>query len=630
MVHPLVTALKRMKNEGLYDEMSLNRLDANDTRGVIYSIFTEAEFPESFIELVYDESEGNPLFIIEMLKLLSKMEVLTRAEHGWKLSSKVSRIEVPSKVNDVIMNRLDSMSREERNIVEVASIEGQRFGSDTLCHCLELPRMKVLRLLQDLEDSHHLIHASKKDYHFDHIKIREVVYDGLMPELRVEYHRLIGEHLRKSYDEGEYAAKIAHHMLEAGEEREAIPYLLKAGDHAKSLFANEEAIGYFDNGIGIVDKHMEQNPDPDLQRMKLPMLKGRADVRMLIGQYDGARVDFKCLAEVAQELGDKKECASGLKGIGDTFWRTGDYKDALEYFKESLKISKEIGNREGEGSSLFNIGGIHYEWGDYEEALECMEESLRISREIGNRRGEGYALNHIGIIHECRGNYEEALECYEESLKISREIGNRVVEGYALNNIGGIHDHRGNYEEALEYYKESLKISREIGDRLVEGRTLNNIGEFYRDRGNYEEALEYYEKSLKISREIGDRLVEGSSVNNIGEIYRNRGDYKEALECLEESLKISREIRNRHRESDTLNNIGLVHMSRGNYGEAFSYIEQAINIRKEIGDKPGQLISQHELCKLWVDVGDQERLLEGLEKAVQLANELDTKRIVTA
>jgi tetratricopeptide (TPR) repeat protein/predicted Ser/Thr protein kinase len=626
-VHPLVTTLKQMNNEKLYELVNLNRLDRDATRGVIDSAFTEAEFPESFIDRIYEETEGNPLFIMEVLKHLRHEGVITRANGGWKLSTRVTSIEVPGRVNDVIVNRLSSLSRGERDIVEVASVEGQAFRSATVCHCLGLRRIKVLRRLQDLEDSHHLIHASKEDYHFDHVQIREVIYGGLIPELRMEYHKRIGEHLRKRYDKAdEYAGKIAYHLRRAGEEKEAIPYFLKAGEHAKKTFANEEAIGYFDEGIEIVDKHILQNSAPDLQRMKLDMYKGRAEVRKLIGQYNEAQSDYRCVEEITRDLGDEKKRASGLDGLGEILYRKGDYEVALEHFMEALEIFREIGDRPGEGTSLSHVGVVHYARGDYEEALEYLEEALEIKRETGDRLGEGATLGNIGIVRYLCGDYEEALKHYEEGLEIFREIGNRSAEGTALLNIGNVYHARGDYEEALEYLMEELEISREMGDKFGEGNSLSNIGNVCYARGDYEEALEYLMEALEIMREIGERMGHLNSQRKLFGLWLDIGDYEKVLSGLEKTRQLAEALGTSKAKVGSKFDAGYENLVRGFYEEAIKDVKNGLEMALEI-DHIGTIMEGHHLAtQIEFKRENYLEALEYAEGALNLATEKERKK----
>ncbi|MHA2601282.1 MAG: ATP-binding protein [Candidatus Thorarchaeota archaeon SMTZ1-83] len=580
--HRLLPLLERMGKEGLYEEIRLERLDEEGTRGVTYSVFPRSEFSESFIHLIYKETEGNPLFVLEILQLLQKEGVIYEEERGWRLSTEVREVAVPSKVSEVIVNRLKKLDPEEKILVEVASVEGRSFHSDTLCACLGLPRLKVLLTLQDLEQSHHLIYASEKEYRFDHGKIREVIYDRLMPELKKEYHKRIGEHFRVTFGEREeYSGKIAYHLMEADEQGEALPYLVKAGEHAKRLFANEEAIGYFDKGIDLVEQRLNRDRTRDLLQAKLTFLRGKADVQELIGRYDEARGNYEELASLAQELDDQRERAYGIFMEGVAFRKEGKYRRALECHAQALEIQRRVGDTLGQAKTLNCIGNALYYSGEYEEALSNYFQSLRIQKEIGNTLGVGNALNNIGNVHYDRGEYDEALSYHSESLSIQRQMGSKLGEGNGLNNIGNVHYDRGEYEDALRCYAQSLTIQRQIGNKLGEGDALSNLAQVHYDRAEYQDALHCYEESLSIHRQIGHEDGEWESQHRLSRLWLEMGDRKKTLEKLEETIRISKTIGTRQRRVWSHIDSGLAKFIRGAHEDALLDVQQALVVAKE-------------------------------------------------
>jgi tetratricopeptide (TPR) repeat protein len=624
--HPLVTSLETMKREGLCDVIGLGRLDKEGTTGVIVSVFPHAHFPESFTHAIHEETEGNPLFILEVLQLLRDEGVIGREAGSWRLRGDIDKISIPGRVNDVITYRLRSLTREERKLVEVASVEGRAFQSDTLCRCLQLPRIQVLLSLQELEHSHHLIHASEREYHFDHVKVKDVIYEGLIPELRREYHRLIGEYYTESFGEKqEYAGKIAHHLLEADREQKGLPFLLRAGEHAKRLFANEESIGYFDKGLDVVDRYIDSTSD--LRCIKHALLQGRAKVKQLIGRYDEARTDYMDIERLTQDTGDYRGLADALEGQGETFWRRGDYEAALACFEQALKIQQQIGDKRGEGSTLTHIGIVHWGRSTYEKALAYFESALEIQRQINDKRGVGSTLQNIGNVLGDRGAYEKSLAYYESALEIRRQIGDKRGEGSTLMHIGIVHGGRNDYEKALAYYGSALEIARQIGDKQGEAITLTNIGIVHGKRGTYKEALGFYESALDIKRQIGDKRGEGITLNNIGNVQRDRGAYDEALACYESALEIARQIGDKRGEGIAFGNKGNVHQECGAYKEALTCYQSALEIALQIGDKEGQWDSHHYLGTFWLDVGACDRAIESLEEAERVARALGTRRM---
>ncbi|MGB7053877.1 MAG: AAA family ATPase, partial [bacterium] len=292
--HPLRAMLKRKSKEVLFHEISLKRLDRRGTQNIISSVFENSAFTDRFTDLIHKETEGNPLFILEVLKLLKDQNIIARHNIGWRLSGDAIKIRLPKTVSEVISRRLEKLNREERELIDLAAVEGLSFQSDTLAHCLEQSRVKILRCLQNLESSHNLIHATKQGYQFDHSKIKDVVYDNLIPELRKEYHKIIGKYLEDKYgDQDEYAGEIASHLLPTGEEQKSIPFLIKAGEYSARFYVTSQAIQYFDRAIEIINRILEKSPHADLEEMKLHTHKKRYEVNIFLSNYEDALVDTK-------------------------------------------------------------------------------------------------------------------------------------------------------------------------------------------------------------------------------------------------------------------------------------------------------------------------------------------------
>jgi tetratricopeptide (TPR) repeat protein/predicted Ser/Thr protein kinase len=625
--HPLVTTLEKMGREGLYEEVNLCRLDEERIGSMVGSVFPDSDFPEDFINSLHVETEGNPLFILELLQLIRDEGVIAQVNGGWSLVGDISTISIPGRVNDVIMNRLRSLSMEERNLIDAASVEGRSFQSDTLCHCLGLQRIQVLLILQNLEQTYHIIHASEKEYNFDHGMIREVVYESLIPELRGEYHRLIGGYFRESFGEKEeYAGKIAFHMIEAKEEREVLPYLVKAGEHARRLFATEEAIGYFDKGMEVIDEYYRPDPTPENQRLELALLKGRAGVNQMIGRYDEANQDYKTLEELAGELADEGLKALGKHGLGETARNKGDYDAALGYFEQSIVIRKEIGDKRGEGSSLSNIGIVYRVRGDVEKALDCYKRALEIYRNIGDKLGERVVLNNIGNIYGRRGDYEEALSYYEKSLAIGEQIGDKRGEGFALNNLGNVQTRLSNYKESLAFYERSLGIRRQVGDKRGEGAALNNIGGNYFKLGDYELALNCFEQALVIWRQIGAKEYQWESQNALFHLWLALGATDKAFEEYDEVVELAGILGTGKKNAWMLLGTGLLKMVSGSYEDAAKHIQSSLEMARAQGEVDVILDGLVAAARLEIARNEISAARKYVEEELDLARDKNRKR----
>jgi len=86
---------------------------------------------EEFVEKLYEETEGNPLFALETLKMLVYEGFLSERDGRWRLTASMEKIKIPSKVHEVITRRIARLGREERNLLDLAAVCGHSFSPDT-------------------------------------------------------------------------------------------------------------------------------------------------------------------------------------------------------------------------------------------------------------------------------------------------------------------------------------------------------------------------------------------------------------------------------------------------------------------------------------------------------------------
>jgi tetratricopeptide (TPR) repeat protein/predicted Ser/Thr protein kinase len=596
-------------------EISLGRLNEDGTQHMVSAIFPGSDLGEGFCKRVYEETEGNPFFIVELMDLLREERRVVPRYGAWTLVGEPDALPIPRRIGDLVMERLSRIGELERRLLEVASVEGDIFHRDILAGCLNERPMTVLLSLQNLDERHRLVHAAEGGYRFDHVKVREIIYDSIEGKGRRRYHYLIGKQLEREYGMwDDRAGVIAHHYLEADEREEAVDYLVRAGDHARRVFANTDAITYYGHALELMEPH-----DPQI----LTLLQMRSEVLELVGRWDEAEKDGRMLVKIARDRGDRSKESLGLIHLGGILVLLGGYDEALNLYNQSLEITKEIRDRHAEALCWGRIGNIYWYRGDYAEATRLYRESLQIKKDIGDRQGEASTLTNIGLIHYHRGEYTEAMNSYRASLEIQKEIGDRRGEAHTLCNMGIIEDERGNYFEALRSYQESLSIAREIGDRLGESANLGNIGLIHQQRGNYEEALSSYEGALKIEKEIRNRRGEAQSLNYIGSVLYQKGDYALALTSHQDALDIAADIGDESGEVLSLTNIGMNQWISGHFGDALEKTDRALEMAQEHGLKPVECEVLRYKGLISMSLGQVEEAWESVERSVQRSTEID-------
>lgn len=236
-------------------EIALAPLDG-DACATLARTAAGADLPAGFADLVAERSGGNPFFVEEVMRHLLEHGVLLR-ENGSVRLAVGADASIPMIVHEALQARLDHLARETREVVSLAAVAGRKF-SRALLDRLE-PRARLLPALSELQRLDLIVEERSqpsREYRFHHGLVQEVAYASLTPAGKRVLHRRVGEALEElAEDEPERAyAALARHFSEADEPEKAADYLLKAGDAARALSADEEAVAYYRRALSFLDR----------------------------------------------------------------------------------------------------------------------------------------------------------------------------------------------------------------------------------------------------------------------------------------------------------------------------------------------------------------------------------------
>jgi predicted ATPase len=652
--HPLVETMQLMNREELYEQVELGRLPKESVSEFLAALFGDVDFGAKFIDVMYKETEGNPLYILELGKLLVDEGVIQSRDGVCQLSKDLEDVDIPSKIQDVIVRRLDRVEREGRKVLDYASVTGELFTSPVLASALNVERIQLLEQLKVLEKTHKLVHPNEGGYKFDHAKVKEVLYNEIPAELRMEYHSIIAETIEGLNKDNleEVVGDLAFHYLHCKNKEKARVYLVRAAEKAKRHYSNEEAIRFFAEALEFED---------DTQKRR-EIFRDLGDVYELIGDLDKSLESYERVLELSQERreradilvdigelyenkgehdkaietnqkalelvkGEKcREEGLALSGIGDVYCGKGDFDRSLQYCQKGLEILKGMGDQKGIAHSLNNMGNVHIQRGEFDLALEDYRKSLEIGEKTGNQRDIAHILGNIGAVYLQRGEYEMALEHFRMSLDIFDRMGDQQGIAYSLNNIGVMHEDLGEYEKALDHYRKSLEIVEKTGEQQVMAASLHNIGLIHKCTGEYDQALKQYQRSLELSEKIGYLVGVAYNYCGIAEIYYKKGDLEKALSFCNQAFEMSEDIGVMEYVSDSRRIFGMIYREKKNWEQSAENFRKSVEICREVGREKELAESHFEFGLMWKDKGDAENARENLNRAVEIFNKLGLNR----
>jgi predicted ATPase len=569
-VHPLIDTLQVMSREDIYHTIDLERLEEQHIDEMLTVLLGKNEFTVDLKKQLQNETEGNPFFIVSLVRMLIEEKTIEKRDEVWTLAKDLHEANIPSKVNDVIVRRLNRVRDDERKTLDYASVLGTEFTSDILAHATQLSKVNLLKHLSTLEQKHKLIRSHDGRFKFDHAKIKEVLYSQIPMELRMEYHAIIADVIetQNKDDIVQVVGDLAFHYYHCRKGEKALVYLINAAEMAKKNYSNEEAIRFYSEALEF---------EADSQK-RARIFEATGDIYELIGYYNKSIHSYKS----ALELVNKKEKIAEIKAkMGNIFLRKGERDESIKICTEALELVKNEKSKE-EAFVIHVLGNVHWLSGEYDIAVEHYEKSLKIREAINDQIGIARSLHNIGMMQYWREDYQRALEYLKESQKISEKIQNLYFLAYCLLSTGYVYENMEEYDKALENYEKTLDIGEKIGSKKVMSWYYSRIAEVYFRKKDLKKAMDYCNRTFDLSTKIGAKESTGNSRGTYGMIYREQKMWKESIENFEINIKILKEIGDKWHLGDSYYEYALMWKAKGEDEKAESYLNQALDVYKEM------------------------------------------------
>ena len=293
---PLLATLGELGRQTRMERMRLSGISA-DAIAELASRMTGAPLPQSAVEALYERTDGNPLFVIELLRMLMEESA------GNGNPSVATR--VPDGVRETLGRRLSRLPERCNDLLAVASVFGRHFTAQELAAARNEPFDAVLTELA-AADRAGLVEANGAPgaYRFTHALIRETLYEEIPTPNRLRLHACVGDALAAIHGTRATTAvsRIAYHYFEAaplGKGDRAAELAMQAAENATRVLAYEEAILHCDHAVGALSL---VGPENDERMAGAYLLKGWALTR--VGQVQQAMEALLCAVKHALPLQD--------------------------------------------------------------------------------------------------------------------------------------------------------------------------------------------------------------------------------------------------------------------------------------------------------------------------------------
>ncbi|MGI8929089.1 MAG: ABC transporter substrate-binding protein [Candidatus Limnocylindrales bacterium] len=243
----------RRRFRRLFLELELQPLPDMDARALA-EVDAGGELPSDVAQLFAERAGGNPYFVGEAVREMLERGALERRDGNLVLVGVAS---IPARLHEALQARLGRLGVDARELIATAAVIGRSFGLTLLEQVL--PRTRLLSTLSELQWLGLIVQERSgpvPEYRFRHGLVQEVAYASLVEASRRDLHRRVGEALEGIHPEASQAewGVLARHFAAANDVERAADYHQKAGDAARSLYANDEALVHYERALAFLDQ----------------------------------------------------------------------------------------------------------------------------------------------------------------------------------------------------------------------------------------------------------------------------------------------------------------------------------------------------------------------------------------
>lgn len=546
--HPFVQVKLEMQSHGLCREIPLGFLTREDVDAYLALEFPENQFPADLAAMIHAKTEGNALFIADMVRYLRARGVIAHQQGSWRLVESLPNIQsdLPESVRSMIQRKIDRLSEVDRRLLIAASVQGQEFDSTVVAKVLGVDAAEVEERLETLDRVHAFVRViGERELPdstltlrcaFVHSLYQNTLYSALTATRRVSLSGAVARTLLDCY--GSQSTEIAAHLallFEAARDfSRACEYFIAAGRNATAVCANREAIGLLERAIANAGKVREPSRHAYIY-----------DAASQLGNiYDtltcqNESVDaFHLAAKAAAEMNDPAAQVQAMCGAANAFFLS----KRMEECRQEHCRAHEIAHRHNLSGLIAAVDAVHslerLSEGDFEASLQASDRALAVLRQKGLSAATLAGMNFRAGLHSWRLEYSEANRILDWTMQSARDLGvrGRILQNLFFRTLS--FGHQGRIGEAIETLHEAKRIAEINGERFVLARIPNTLGWLHRELFDLEGALAFDLEGVRLSQQIDDNEAEINSRINAGQIHLLMGEHDRAFEQLQHAQSL--------------------------------------------------------------------------------------------
>ena len=553
-------------------QLTVPRLPRRPAEEVICQVAHDKVLPLEVVEQIVTKTDGVPLFVEELTKMVLESGLLQEWEDRYVLTEPLPPLAIPATLHDSLRARLDRLAT-VKALAQLGATLGREFSYALLQAVSPWDEETLQQGLQQLVEAELLYQRGVPPvatYLFKHVLIQDTAYQSLLRSTRQQYHQRIAQVLEQHFpDTVETQPELlAHHYTEAGVMAQALSYWQRAGQYAVERSAHFEAIAHVTKGLELLQT-LPASQVRAQQELALYIALG-ASLTATAG-YGAPEVEhaYTRARVLCQTIGDTPQLIPVLFGLWRFYVQRGQLQTARELGEQCLTLAQRASDPmhllrayNTLGVTLFYLGDLqparmHLEQGDIlddpqmhrahpfvqdpvvayrtyaalvlwllgypDQALQKSHEALSLAQELAHPHSLAFTLDLAAWLHQFRREGQIALERAEAALSLGTEQGFALWVAAGMIWRGWALAEQGQGEEGISQMRQGLDAWRATGAVVWQPHVLALLADAYGKSGRTEEGLLVLAEASAVVEKTGEHLSDAELSRLKGELLLQSG-----------------------------------------------------------------------------------------------------------
>jgi predicted ATPase len=571
--------------------LTLSRLRRAQMEGLILGVAEGKSLPSSVIEQIATKTDGVPLFVEELTKMVLESGLLQEQAHRYDLIGPLPPLAIPATLQDSLMARLDRLNT-VKAVAQIAATIGRAFPYALLQAISDLDEDALRRDLAKLVQAELLYQRGvppRATYTFKHALIQDAAYQALLKSTRQHYHRRIAQALEANFPElvESEPEQLAHHYTEAGLGAQAIQHWQRAGEDAAARSADIEAINHLTNALELVAA-LPAGPERAQREIALRLARGVPLMAARGHASAEVELEYRRARELCQHVEDQRLRFRALGGLYVFYLARGELETARQLAQQCMALAERGGDAaqlvrtsamlgqvrfyQGElseargdverGIALYRSGRYHPRatgpdslavclaygawalWllGFPDQALARSHEALALARERAHPHDLAATLHYANVLDQLRRDGGAVAARAEHLIALASEHGFPLWLGFGHLMHGWAEVDRGGAEEGLAEMRRGVVALRATGQGTGWPYHLLLMASACRRLGQMSDALALQAEAVTVGRERGEHCWDAELGRVRGELLRRQAtpDPTGAEACFRQAIETAR------------------------------------------------------------------------------------------